>query len=121
MVGYDATYDPTWFADSRGGPRRWLEFTFAVVALVALSNLVFVYLGTRRIEATRRRDVRTHARARLQRDQALRIVSNFLPAAVVNAMHERGDSKEVRTCGACVEQGGARLGCVWPLTALGGG
>ena len=94
-MAYDALSDPTWNSVERGGPLRWMEFTYAVVALVSISNVAFLYIGALRTESRRRLDVRTHARARLQRDEAMRIVSNFLPAAVVQAMHERGNSAEV--------------------------
>ena len=86
MVAYDAMTTPGWFDPENGGSLRWLEFAYTVVVEIITVYAVFVFLGAWQIESVRRRDVQNHARAELQRNEALRIVSNFLPEKVLHAM-----------------------------------
>ena len=86
MVAYDAMTTPGWLDEKHGGSLRWLEFAYTVVFEIITADCVFLFVGASQIEYVRRRNVQAQARAELQRNEALRIVSNFLPAKVLQAM-----------------------------------
>ena len=86
MVAYDAMTTPGWLDEKHGGSLRWLEFAYTVVFEIITADCVFLFVGASQIEYVRRRNVQAFARAQLQRNEALRIVSNFLPEKVLQAM-----------------------------------
>ena len=85
MVAYDAMTTPGWLDAENGGSLRWLDFAYTVVEIVT-GNVAFLFVGALQMEHFRRMDVQAHARAQLQRNEALRIVSNFLPEKVLHAI-----------------------------------
>ena len=77
---------PDWLHPAYGGSLRWLEFAYTVVFEIFVADAVFVYVRAQQLEESLRRDCQSHAQAQLQRNETLRIVSNFLPEKVLQAM-----------------------------------
>ena len=102
-IGYEATHTAHW--PPRTSSLWWIEYFFTGGGMVSVQLLV-IFVGAIQIEALRRGRHSNLTIARREKEQAVSLASQFLPAPVVRLMsvHSRTDVLAWQLYGVCILQ-----------------